>query len=220
MSPGRGWAPRGPMGAASCRPASARPGTDEAGRGAGPSSRPSRVRSTKARSTPSASRSADLVGRERLAVVALAGRLAPAEAAQVRGEQAGVGAKARDHPAPHVPVLRPAVKEKDRRLPGILRARFGDVHADAVRVHESVLDALDLGDFARHRLHFRPGPRAAHEEIERRLSRWRRSGSRARGRGCSWRWTCPGPRAPGSSPGSVTHWGIRRCGRSTPRRFT
>ncbi len=89
----------------------------------------------------------DLVGGEGLAVIAVSGRLAPAEAAQVRSEQPALVPQGADHPPPHVPVLGPAVKQQDRRLSGIARARLGEVNSHAVRVHEPVLDALDLWQF-------------------------------------------------------------------------
>ena len=57
----------------------------------------------------------DLVPREALAVVAVPRRLARAEAAQVGSEEPELAPEARDHPAPHVPVLRPAVEKQDRR---------------------------------------------------------------------------------------------------------
>ena len=52
-----------------------------------------------------------LVGCVRLAVVAMARRLGPAEPAQVGRQEAVLTGQGGHHPAPHVPVLGPAVEE-------------------------------------------------------------------------------------------------------------
>jgi hypothetical protein len=41
-------------------------------------------------------------------------------------------------------VLRPAVQQHDR----VAGARLGDVHADAARLHEAVLDPREAGELA------------------------------------------------------------------------
>jgi hypothetical protein len=44
-------------------------------------------------------------------------------------------------------MLRPAVKQDDRRLRGIAWSRLGEVDPQPVGVDEAVLDALDLRQF-------------------------------------------------------------------------
>ncbi len=80
----------------------------------------------------------------RLLAVAVAGRVAPAEAAQVGDDHpvAG-GGEPGDHPAPLVEVLRPAVDEHRRFACRI--ARFGVVHPQAAGVDPVVGDAGELG---------------------------------------------------------------------------
>ena len=95
----------------------------------------------------------DLVGGERLAVVAVPRRLAPAEAAQVRSDQPIFVPQGADHPPPHVPVLWPAVKEEDRRLAEPLGPRFGDVDSHPVGLDEAVLDAVDVRELGAHAAH-------------------------------------------------------------------
>jgi hypothetical protein len=89
-----------------------------------------------------------LVGGERLAVVAASRGIGPAEAAQVGREEPVLAAQPGDHLPPHVPMLRPSVQQEHRgrvRGPGL-----GHVHPDAVRLHESVLDAGDRRDLVSH----------------------------------------------------------------------
>jgi hypothetical protein len=64
------------------------------------------------------------VGRQVLLLVAVAGRVGPAEAAQVQRQHAVAVGQRRHQVAPLIPVLRPAVQEEH----GVVsRAGFGDV---------------------------------------------------------------------------------------------
>ena len=76
------------------------------------------------------------VGGEVLLVVAEAGRVGPAEAAQVEGDDAVVGGEVGDEVAPLVVVLGPAVQEEDGV--GVGRAGFGVVEAQAAGVDVAV----------------------------------------------------------------------------------
>ena len=84
-----------------------------------------------------------VVGQSLLAEVVV-GRLArPAEAAQVRAQQAELARQLLDHEPPRPPVLRPAVQRQDGRR--VRRAGAGEMDPDASRqIVEAMLDAFEL----------------------------------------------------------------------------
>src|SRR5215207_1481426 len=80
-------------------------------------------------------------------LVAVLRDVGPPEAAEVRRDHTRVRRDERDHLAPQVPVLRPAVQKHD----GVAFAGQRYVSAQAARVNELVLDACYVWDVAAHR---------------------------------------------------------------------
>ena len=93
------------------------------------------------------------VGGKRLGVIAAAGRLGPAEPAQVGHEQAPVRGQQGHLPAPLVPVLRPAVKEEHRVALAGLRKVHAQRSVGGANVDEPVLDTVDVREAGRHLRH-------------------------------------------------------------------
>ena len=93
------------------------------------------------------------VGGERLGVVAAAGRLGPAEPAQIGHEQAPVRGQQGHLPTPLVPVLRPAVEEEHRRALAGLRKVHAQRPVGGADVDEPVLDTVDVRETGRHLRH-------------------------------------------------------------------
>ena len=94
------------------------------------------------------------VGRQVLLLVAVAGRVGPAEPAQVERQHPVAVGQGRHQVPPLVPVLRPAVQAEDDVVAG---AGFGDVEVEPARADRAVADSVDLGRLAhRHRLSDRP----------------------------------------------------------------
>ena len=88
----------------------------------------------------------DHVVDEDVGLVGSGRRVGPAEAAQVGHDHPPDVGQPLDDAAPLVPVLRPAV-EQQQRLAG---ACLGDVHAQAARLDEAVLDARDRWEVVCH----------------------------------------------------------------------
>jgi hypothetical protein len=86
------------------------------------------------------------VGGQVLLLVAVAGSVGPAEAAQVHRQHAVAVGQSRHQVPPLVPVLGPAVQEEHGVVP---RAGFGDVEAQSSRLDPAVGNAVD----GRHRGH-------------------------------------------------------------------
>jgi hypothetical protein len=82
----------------------------------------------------------DLIAGEVVAVIAATRRLAPAEAAKIRNDQAVAVAEPLDHLVPLVPMLGPAVQEQNR----VARARLGDVDPQLADVDHPVLDPVHV----------------------------------------------------------------------------
>lgn len=83
----------------------------------------------------------DLVTGERLAVITVPRGLGPAEAAQIRCDQAKAVLEAGEDASPHVVMLGPAVEAEKRRA----GSRLGVVDTQAACVDEMVLGPLDRG---------------------------------------------------------------------------
>src|SRR5262245_8118664 len=89
------------------------------------------------------------VGSELFLVVWTVGGVGPAEAAQIRHQQAELTGEQRYDASPLVPMLRPAVQEQQRWTGTCL----GQVHSQTARLHEAVLDAVDVRELRFRRAH-------------------------------------------------------------------
>ena len=81
------------------------------------------------------------VGRHLLLLIAVAGGVGPAEAAQVERQHPVAVGQRRHQVSPLVPVLGPAVQAEHGVVPG---PGFGDVEVDPPRPHRAVGDAVDV----------------------------------------------------------------------------
>jgi hypothetical protein len=120
------------------------------------------------------------VGGEQPLLVAAAGRIAPTEAAQVGQDAAAALGERGQHPAPFIPVLRPAVQQQERL--GVGRAGECDVKDAAAGADPAVLD-LDAWDRRKRAIHRRGWSGVIGTSITPRASRhWWRSARHARAR--------------------------------------